>query len=166
MSWVAELDSRPIGTALARFGQPDETTHKWNDLYDHFCAKTKKINSLDINAELALCAEEKHLGTSNRHEGYGFLELLAVNPDSQGLGIGGMLFTRVENYLRSKGASALCLVTDDGCDWKFYQHKGLVRIASSTAKPPRRPSGAISIKKRYSKRLAKPKKQCPSNLIH
>jgi GNAT superfamily N-acetyltransferase len=163
---VAELDNRPIGIALARFRQPDETTHKWSDLYDRFCTKAEKISSLDINAELTLCAEEKSLTTRNGQENYEFLELLAVNPDSQGLGIGGMLFTRVENYLRSKGASALCLVTDDGCDWKFYQHKGLVRIASSTAKPPRRPSGAISIKKRYSKRLAKPKKQCPSNLIH
>lgn len=58
----------------------------------------------------------KSLVASNGHEGYGFLELLAVNPDSQGLGIGGMLFACVENYLRGKGASALYLVTDDGCD--------------------------------------------------
>ena len=82
-SWMAELDNRPIGIALARFGQPDETTHKWSDLYDRFCAKAEKISSLDINAELTLCAEEKSLTTRNGQENYEFLELLAVNPDSQ-----------------------------------------------------------------------------------
>lgn len=59
--------------------------------------------------------------------------LLAVDPACHGHGIGRALFTDAQNYLRVQGAAGFSLATDDGCDFGFYDHLGLERIASREA---------------------------------
>lgn len=55
--------------------------------------------------------------------------LLVVNPAARGLGLGKKLFTGALDYLRAAGAQSAHLVTDTDCDWSFYDHLGLTRLA-------------------------------------
>lgn len=59
--------------------------------------------------------------------------LLAVDPECHGHGIGRLLFSDALDYLRAQGAPGFFLATDDGCDFGFYDHLGLERIASREA---------------------------------
>lgn len=58
------------------------------------------------------------------------ITLLAIDPACQGHGIGKALLTDVVAYLQSQEAAGFFLATDDGCDFGFYDHLGLERIAA------------------------------------
>ena len=55
------------------------------------------------------------------------VKLLIVSPDAKGLGLGGRLFSAALDHLREAGASGYHLLTDDSCDFGFYEHKGLTQ---------------------------------------
>lgn len=55
--------------------------------------------------------------------------LLLVSPASRGLGLGRRLLKMAADYLRSEGAETIHLVTDTDCDWQFYEHIGMERLA-------------------------------------
>lgn len=63
--------------------------------------------------------------------------LLLVSPASRGLGLGRRLLKLAGDYLRSVGAPTMHLVTDTDCDWQFYDHIGMERLAERE-----RPAGA------------------------
>ena len=58
------------------------------------------------------------------------VKLLIVSPDAKGLGLGGRLFSAALEHLREAGAAGYHLLTDDSCDFGFYEHKGLRRAMS------------------------------------
>lgn len=55
------------------------------------------------------------------------VKLLIVSPDAKGLGLGGRLFSAALERLRETGAAGYHLLTDDSCDFGFYEHKGLTQ---------------------------------------
>ena len=55
--------------------------------------------------------------------------LLLVSPASRGLGLGRRLLKLAGDHLRSVGAPTMHLVTDTDCDWQFYDHIGMERLA-------------------------------------
>lgn len=55
------------------------------------------------------------------------VKLLIVSPDAKGLGLGGKLFSAALEHLRETGAAGYHLLTDDSCDFGFYEHKGLTQ---------------------------------------
>ena len=55
------------------------------------------------------------------------VKLLIVSPDAKGLGLGGKLFSAALERLRETGAAGYHLLTDDSCDFGFYEHKGLTQ---------------------------------------
>ena len=55
------------------------------------------------------------------------VKLLIVSPDAKGLGLGGRLFSAALEHLREAGAVGYHLLTDDSCDFGFYEHKGLTQ---------------------------------------
>ncbi|MCI1665870.1 MAG: GNAT family N-acetyltransferase [Atopobiaceae bacterium] len=57
------------------------------------------------------------------------LILLAVSPQAKGLGLGRRLFESGTGYLHEVGAPTAHLITDTTCDWPFYEHLGLSRLA-------------------------------------
>lgn len=61
------------------------------------------------------------------------LELFMVNPDARGAGVGGALWRQLLAALRSMGVRAFFLHTDSSCDFGFYDHKGLSRVAERLA---------------------------------
>lgn len=61
------------------------------------------------------------------------LELFMVNPDVRGAGVGGALWRQLLAALHSMGVRAFFLHTDSSCDFGFYDHKGLSRVAERLA---------------------------------
>ncbi|PAU68925.1 GNAT family N-acetyltransferase [Bifidobacterium criceti] len=61
------------------------------------------------------------------------LELFMVNPDVRGHGVGRALWEDLLGALRAMGVRAFFLHTDSSCDYGFYDHKGLVRVAERIA---------------------------------
>lgn len=61
------------------------------------------------------------------------LELFMVNPDVRGAGVGGALWRQLLAALRSVDVRAFFLHTDSSCDYGFYDHKGLIRVAERIA---------------------------------
>ena len=83
-----------------------------------------------ITAEIALTQELVERGDARSAWE---ITLLAVDPAFHGHGIGRTLFSGALDYLRAQSAPGFFLATDDGCDFGFYDHLGLERIASREA---------------------------------
>ncbi len=78
-----------------------------------------------LNEEDALMNEVANsLGT----EGVGVVQLLILEAGHKGKGFGGSLLSAGRDWLKSRGATKLRLVTDDECDWQFYEHLGFSRV--------------------------------------
>ena len=57
------------------------------------------------------------------------IELFVVSPRLRGKGVGGRLFSSAREYMVDNGARGFYLMTDDGCDFGFYDHAGMTRVA-------------------------------------
>lgn len=55
--------------------------------------------------------------------------LLVVGAAARGHGLGKRLLNQARDHFRRHGAERYWLVTDTDCDWPFYEHLGLVRLA-------------------------------------
>lgn len=138
---VAEVDGEPMGVTLVRFGRPDPTESlRWEERLGELIARDgeRRHPVLDLGlrflgVESSLAAEVAGSGLIDAGDAEGedaadsAIELLAVSPAAQGLGIGGRLLSAGRDYLLECGAENFYLITDDECDWSFYDHKGLRR---------------------------------------
>ena len=55
--------------------------------------------------------------------------LLVVSGAARGHGLGRRLLDRARDHFRRHGSERYWLVTDTDCDWPFYEHLGLERLA-------------------------------------
>jgi ribosomal protein S18 acetylase RimI-like enzyme len=62
----------------------------------------------------------------------GEVALFAVAEQAQGLGIGSSLFHSFLHYLKKNQANTFFLFTDTSCNYGFYEHKQLKRIAQES----------------------------------
>ena len=60
------------------------------------------------------------------------ISLFAVSKKSKGMGIGGILYSRLMEDFKNSGTKSFFLCTDSDCDYGFYDHKGLKCIAEKT----------------------------------
>lgn len=135
-SIVAEHDGRAIGCALGRMaGEATPSQWRWHrdllisaaKVFEPKLSKKMRDQLLVDRRELEVAAEYLE-----RSEAYASseLNLLMVDPDIKGLGIGGRLFDLMRRELSAEGAKGFFLMTDDECDFTFYDHKGLSRLES------------------------------------
>lgn len=61
------------------------------------------------------------------------LQLFLVSSRSRGHGVGGTLFRRMKQHLREYGVEHFFLHTDTSCNYSFYDHQQLERIAELPA---------------------------------
>ena len=126
---VGELDGKLMGVCFARWGECGRQD-MWLECLQSLISVNKI--SFNIERELALLQDETSLmeevSSNFGDEGVGALELLIVSPEARGYGIGGSLMKMSLDWLREQGATDYRLVTDDDCDWAFYEYKGLKRM--------------------------------------
>lgn len=77
--------------------------------------------------------EEAGLGNQPR------ILLLVVSAEARGHGLGKRLLEKALDHFRRHGAERYWLVTDTDCDWPFYEHLGLSRMAERDSEAPGAP---------------------------
>jgi ribosomal protein S18 acetylase RimI-like enzyme len=120
-----------LGCVLAQHGSPDpKTAAAWGE----------RRHDLEHPSSPSIYAEEMAaLGSMLDEVGMSpddTVLLLMVGPAARGLGLGRTLLEAAADYLREQGAPTLHLVTDTTCDWAFYDHLGLTRLAERAAERP------------------------------
>ncbi|MCH3942942.1 MAG: GNAT family N-acetyltransferase [Atopobiaceae bacterium] len=132
---AVDEQGRVLGCVLARYGMPDYIdVEPWERRFEASLDAGRAATDFEIGEELAVCDAEDAIAaaTSSRPEfpKDSAIELLVVDRDAQGSGIGRRLFNDGLSYLRWCGATHYYLITDDSCDWSFYEHEGLERAES------------------------------------
>lgn len=64
------------------------------------------------------------------------VQLLIVSERVRGRHVGSALFDAARRWMRSQGARGYFLMTDDECDYGFYDHAGLRRLRCETLGAP------------------------------
>lgn len=120
-----------LGCVLAQHGTPDpRSAGAWGERHHGLGHPDRTGIYAEEMAALASMLDEVGMSPDDT------VLLLMVGPAARGLGLGRTLLRAAADYLRDQGASALHLVTDTTCDWAFYDHLGLTRLAERTAKRP------------------------------
>lgn len=135
-SVVAEHDGRAIGCALGRVaGEASPSQWRW---HRNLLIKAARAFYPELSRRMhdQLLVDRRELDVAatylQRDDDCtsAELNLLMVDPDAKGLGVGGRLFDLMRRELDAEGADGFFLMTDDECDFAFYDHKGLSRLAS------------------------------------
>ena len=63
------------------------------------------------------------------------VELFVTAPALRGRGVGGRLFSAALDHFRETGARGFYHMTDDGCDFGFYDHAGMRRVRTAPPTP-------------------------------
>jgi GNAT superfamily N-acetyltransferase len=127
---VAEKDGTLVGATLCGMSgnEPsDAATWRKRQKKLRVATGTNPGDGGVTQAEERLTAEYLESG---RPETDAVIKLLALDPATQGQGAGGRMLEMDRTYLRSLGARGYFLLTDDDCDYSFYDHKGLARAAT------------------------------------
>ncbi|MEG2306636.1 MAG: GNAT family N-acetyltransferase [Erysipelotrichaceae bacterium] len=69
----------------------------------------------------------KELYQQCRHPFNGEIAFFAVDPSYRGAGIGRVLFSKVQTYMKQEAIDEYYLFTDSSCNYGFYEHLGLKR---------------------------------------
>ncbi len=72
----------------------------------------------------------KNVDAQHPNKTAGWLELLMVSPEVRGFGLGKILYNQGIEYLATQGATHYRLLTDDNCDWSFYEHDNMKRLGA------------------------------------
>jgi GNAT superfamily N-acetyltransferase len=135
-SIVAEHDGRAVGCALGRMaGEAAPSQWRWHrdllisaaDTFDPELTRRMRdqlmVDRRELEVAAAYLQRDEDCASAE-------LNLLMVDPSAKGLGIGGRLFDLMRQELSAGGAEGFFLMTDDECDFTFYDHKGLSRLES------------------------------------
>jgi ribosomal protein S18 acetylase RimI-like enzyme len=142
-SWSLVVDAgKPLGIVLAAIPGQALDERRWQQRIDAGLAQLPspqqrdaasvgglKILTCEQTISSRLLAEEKPFSD-------GTIELLIVSSQLRGLGLGKTLFSRARDYLKGAGARGYHLMTDDDCDFNFYEHIGMQRVAEDVCTLP------------------------------
>ncbi len=116
------------------FSRSPELTLKTNMMQD-FKELTRELRDSDpVMQEVKWLLDEveaiKSVDAKHPNKTAGWLELLMVSPEVRGFGLGKKLYNQGIEYLAKQGASHYRLLTDDNCDWSFYEHDNMKRLGA------------------------------------
>lgn len=133
---VKDDDGKLLGAILLR--SPREEDHN-DTLRMHWLQQRTRLAAMatalgiDARADVAFLNEENafmhRVAQEQGDEGAGIVKLLILAPEARGQGVGRSLLEQGLAWLKEHGATSVRLVTDDECDWSFYDHIGMDRIA-------------------------------------
>lgn len=124
-----------LGAMLLR--SPREEDHN-GTMRMHWLQQRTRIAAMATALGIDARADVKFLNEENEFmreadeqrgsDGVGIVKLLIVAPEARGAGVGRTLFEQGCVWLKEHGATTVRLVTDDECDWQFYEHDGMDRV--------------------------------------
>lgn len=128
--FVAKQDGQILGLIFCSNGETPVDYEKWQKLEQESTIHAKKLFSQADFEDYEIFGEVEsrlvhNYWNTNTNDSKWEITLFCVNPAVKSQGIGGMLFSYILSFMKEQGAKHYFLVTDDDCDFGFYQHKGL-----------------------------------------
>jgi len=134
---VAEVDGQVVGVMLASVkGETPAFRRFLKDIAPNTLTllSATEAERMDIVAHMSVSFQTIGQLLGGRLDTYdGALELLVVSERAQGLGIGKTLWREAVAYFGSKDVTSVYLIADSRCNVGFYEHSGLVQVASEEA---------------------------------
>lgn len=131
---VAERDGRIIGAILgsdpARVTRMQRTRHRLRQIRLALPLLASPAGRGGLMEQLAILQADRALVRAAGKTYPAEIALFLVAPESKGLGVGGRLFAHMLGTFREHGIHEYFLFTDTSCDYGFYEHKGLRRMAT------------------------------------
>ncbi len=137
---VAEKNHKIVGLIFAGNGENNPTTKPWRLIKvsaQHLAEALEGSRYYELNYQYIKTESKliKAFRCSNDPRAAWEITLFCIDPQEQGHGIGGLLFSKVIDFFISQNARGFFLATDDGCDFSFYDYKGLERVSSAEVFP-------------------------------
>lgn len=134
-SQVALVDGTPRGIVLACSSSTRTCANRrWSMIASNYLRRMREINQKAADAywtsiKLTDSKYETLVQKSNLAHATE-ISLLAVSPQSQGMGLGSVLIDAAATHVADEGGSRAFLYTDTDCDWKFYENRGFKRMGT------------------------------------
>ena len=135
---VALLNNKPIGVIMCA----NKHTHKtplWIKVM-HIKATISLLLSKEGRAVgevfRAIAGVDDELLAMQSKTYDGELVFFAVSEESRGTGVGKALFEKAVDYMQTQRIDDFYLYTDSSCNYGFYQHQGMKRVAEKVYSVP------------------------------
>lgn len=123
---AAYADGRFSGVLLAEiYGEPKPYRSFWRSLYVRFVDWVQDTFFKGGTGGYNEANKKMMESYRKTHQPDGELVFLAADPDHPIKGLGTKLLRELE---RREHGKLICLYTDDGCTWQFYEHRGFERV--------------------------------------
>ena len=133
---VAEQNGRVLGVILGSI--PMNVTrmqilrHRWQQASLALPMLANRAGRNGLREQLAILHADRALIQTTGNDYQAEIVLFLVSPEAKGQGVGGRLFAHMLDWFQAIGVSEYFLFTDTTCDYGFYEHKGLERMAAET----------------------------------
>ncbi len=128
---VARLDNKFAGLIFSRSPKLEHATDfagDFNKLISKYPEDHPMITGINWLRDEVHAVES--VKKTHPNVGTGWLELLMVSPEIRGIGLGKTLYKLGIENLANSGATHYRLLTDDDCDWTFYEHDKMTRLGA------------------------------------
>ncbi|MEC6748072.1 GNAT family N-acetyltransferase [Marinilactibacillus sp. XAAS-LB27] len=128
---VAEVDGEVVGMLASSFGRVPliKRLYLLNGLVHGLSLLLSKEGRASLRIQREILSKDQQLFNQLDETFEGEVTLFAVGEKAQGLGIGSGLFNRFLNQMKKRNLDHFFLYTDTSCNYGFYDHKGLERVA-------------------------------------
>lgn len=133
---VAEQNGRIIGVILgsvpAKVTRMQILRHRWQQASLALPMLANRAGRNGLREQLAILHADRALIQTTGNDYQAEIVLFLVSPEAKGQGVGGRLFAHMLDRFHALGIRQYFLFTDTTCDYGFYEHKGLERMAAET----------------------------------
>lgn len=127
---LCEVAGERRGVIMLCDGAP-ERSERWAAARDAIARRAREADGVDVSRGWSILDDDTRVmdEMAERHgiDDVGVFQLLAVAPQARGMGVGSALLSYGASWFADRGAVRVRLVTDDGCDWRAYEHLGMRR---------------------------------------
>ena len=134
---VAVMDGKLVGIiAVSAGGQESKFAQPWGKLLDEHKNKLKEIDGHGSEFMQKFSVAESKVNRQMVADAWdgeeNELVLLIISVETRGKGVGSAMWQRASDYFASVGVARAYFFTDSTCDWQYYEHRGMKRLAETT----------------------------------
>ena len=134
---VAVMDGKLVGImAVSAEGQDSKFAEPWGKLLDEYKNKLAELDEKGSEFMQNYYVAESKVNRKMVADAWDGEEnefvFLIVSAETRGKGVGSTMWQRASDYFASVGVKKAFLYTDSTCDWQYYEHRGMKRLAETT----------------------------------
>ncbi len=134
ISLTAELHGNPVGVVMLEiFKESQLALANADKIFESIENKASQTPSgRKLAQETQRDAQDTDaLAAQAKEQTQAEIELFIVNAQTRGNGVGAKLFNQAKKLMSERGVEKYYLYTDSECDWQYYEHNGLTRVAEN-----------------------------------